>query len=195
MNEDLHKQYKRIQAAEDQMEVNNLLDLYISLYKKKFRNEPIFAPSNAHLTQIKDFKRLAKDKAYSIMNTYFQMNDDWFIKQHYSIDCLIKQINKVSTQAAKSIEIQSLKGKISLDFHCDACWKSMKLVCEPNFNFLDKPVRCDECYAKDAPIKKLTKDERRQIILKLGAAFPEVPWETRRKDALDKINDLQNEET
>lgn len=173
MNEEQCKPYQRIAAAEEQLEHNSLLSLYIELYKKKYRAEPIFPVSNAHLTQIKDLRRAVKEKAYFFISSYFEMRDDWFEKQHYSLDCLLKNLNKVNTYLSSRTERTRDRGKIKLQFHCDACWKGFTLTCDMHFDFLNKPVFCEAC-GPNAKVKRLNKEERRATVLKLGRAFPDL---------------------
>lgn len=189
--DDPHYNYKRIAAAEDLVQSNALLDLYISLYKKKYRGEPIFPVSRAHHTQIKDFARNAGDKAHGIMQFYFEMKDEWFIKQAYSLDCLLKNLHRIAAEySQRTGTAQKLKGKLKIQFHCDACWQEFTLICAPEYDFLNVLVRCEPCTTANKPLKKISKEERRATILKLGSAFPDVPWDTKRKDMIEEIKEL-----
>lgn len=178
MNEDDGlKQYRRIAAAEDLIESNALLELYVRLYKKKYRGEPLFHVNNVHLTQIKDFKKHAKEHAYGIMQHYFEMRDDWFIKQAYSLDCLIKNLHRVSADYTSRTTVHRQKGQVELEFFCDACWKPFNLICDLNYNFLNNPVRCPECKTLNAPLRRVNPADRRKTSIQVGQAFPDVPDE------------------
>ena len=184
---DPHYQYKRIAAAEELVNSNALLDLYSRLYKKKYRGEPIFPVSNAHLTQIKDFSRAVGDKAHGIMQHYFEMKDDWFIKQAYSLDCLIKNIHKVSASYSQRTNREHLHaGKRENQVYCDACWEEFTLLCDMNHDW-DRPIICDTCKQTGKKPKRLTKEERHRTILKLGNAFPEMPSAITEQEKENKV--------
>lgn len=175
MNDDFEKPYRKIAAAEEQLERGALLDYYVKLYKQRYRAEPIFPVTAVTQTQIKDLQRIMKDKAYDTLTAYFKMKDDWFEKQHFSLDCLLKNLSKVNVQVTKAQGVAKAQGKISIQIYCDSCWNEFNLICDMHFDFLNKPVRCEPCYAQDAPLKRVSKQERHGTITRLGSAFPEMP--------------------
>lgn len=196
MNDDeFTRPYRRIAAAEESLERNALLDYYVKLYKQKYRAEPIFPITAVTQTQIKDLQRIMKDKAYATLTAYFQISDKWFEQQQYSLDCLLKNLSKVNVQIQKLDNTQKLKGKLKMQFHCDSCWQEFTLICAPDYDFLNVLVRCEPCTAANRPLKKISKEERRATVLKLGNAFPDVPWDTKRKEMLDEINELNNSDS
>lgn len=188
---DPHYQYKRIAAAEDVVEQNTLLDEYIRCYKNKYRGEPIFSVDNIHFRHIKTIRQSAKEKSRALINHFFAMKDDWFEKQAYSLDCLVKNLHRVNSDYSNRIEPQrKMQGKLKMQFHCDACWQEFTLICAPEYDFLNVLVRCEPCTAANRPLKKISKEERRATVLKLGSAFPGVPWDTKRKDMIEEIKEL-----
>lgn len=173
MDDDFYKPYQKLQAVEEKLAQDTLLELYIMLYKDKYKNEPIFPVDNKQYRHIRDLKKQVGDKAMSFLHAYFSMRDDWFMKQQYSLDCLLKNLNKVSMVVSRRDDTRKLQGKVRLTFSCDACWKPFELICDWNYDFLNKPVFCFECGA-GAKAKKVTKDEFKQAIRVIGSAFKEV---------------------
>ncbi len=169
-----NKQYTRLAAVEEQLDLNSFLDRYVELYKKKFRGEPIFGIDNIHFKHAKDIQKMAGTKAFALVEHYFSMHDKWFEDHAYSLDCLVKNLDRVNADHSKR-QPRELEGKLKIDFHCDACWKPFVLICDPTYDFLNAAVRCEDCTKANKPLKKLSKKERRKTVLKLGAAFPEMP--------------------
>lgn len=170
--DDYNKQYTRIAAAEDLVEQNSLMQDYIVLYKKKFRGEPLVDVGRTHIAQIKHLKNTAKEKAHALLHHYFQMQDPWFIQQAYSLDCLIKNLHKVHASFSQRTTAHRDSSNVKMEIFCDACWKEFTYVCSMQYDFLNKTVRCEECERENKPVKKVSKEQRRATILKLGAVFP-----------------------
>lgn len=166
--------YRKIAAAEEQIDSNALLDLYVELYKRKFYNEPIFPIHNGHFNQIKAFRKQAGERAYALLQHYFEMKDEWFHNQAYSLDCLLKNLNKVNAAYGQKAHVSELKDHISIPFHCDSCWHPFTLTVKANYDF-NRLTRCVECEREKRPIKTVTKEERRAAILKYGATFVKLP--------------------
>lgn len=177
MNQDdeWSKPYRKIKAAEDLIQENTLLDDYVRLYKKKFRGEPLVGVSRIHQAQIKHLVAISGDKAHHLLEHYFTMKDEWFIKQAYSLDCLIKNIHKVSADFSQRITRHKDSGKISIATTCDSCWKPFVLVCDLHFNYYDRPSRCPECEKENKPIRYASAAEKKRLTNKIGASFPEMP--------------------
>lgn len=174
MDSELHKPYKKIQAAEEQLEINTLLDSYVALYKKKFRGEPLVDLNPVHTAQIKQLKKLAKDKAHFLLSHYFAMNDPWFIQQAYSLDCLMKNLHKVHADYSKrhSVNYNHEKCITSVNFWCESCWKDLVVQ---DKNFPNGFYQCEECKTAKRPMRLVSKEERRVTILKYGNMFPDLP--------------------
>lgn len=177
MNEDdeFNRPYRKIQAAEDLIEENALMARYVELYKKKFRGEPLVDVNRVQLAQLKAFKRIAGIHAHTLMSHYFEMHDKWFTDQAYSIDCLIKNINKVHASLSQRTGRVNLSGKLKIPFHCDACWKEFDLICDMKFDYTSRVVKCPECEASNKPVKVVTQTQRKETIMRLGYGFPEMP--------------------
>lgn len=174
--------YRKIAQAEELVNANALLDLYIALYKKKFRGEPIFPVSNEHLNMIKSFGRASGSKAYELLQHFFEMRDEWFQKQAYSIACLMNNLNKVNASYSQKAAAYRPSGTMQADVFCDHCWEDMVITVPMNHNF-DKTNCCDKCKENRVPPKRVSQAERRKTILKLGAAFPELPWTSEGKES------------
>lgn len=176
MDDDFTKPYRKIAAAEELLEQNSLLTIYIEFYKKKFRGEPIFPVDKIHFKHIKEIRSTAKERAYALIQHFFTMKDEWFVKQAYSLECLAKNLHKVNADYSQRVEpAHKMQGKLKMQFYCEACWVEFTLICEPGFDFINGLVRCEKCTQLNQPLKRVSKEERRRTILKLGAAFPEVP--------------------
>lgn len=173
-NEQLKNQYRRLQATEDLVNSNALLDLYVSLYKKKFKGEPIFPVSNEHLNMIKSFAKASGHKAYALLEHYFEMRDDWFQKQAYSISCLMNNLNKVNASFSQKAASYRPHGTVRLHTFCDCCWEYFDTEVPMAHNF-DKTMTCPKCKETGAKPKRVSKEERNKTIQVLGAAFPELP--------------------
>ena len=169
----LNAPYKKIRAAEDLQESNYLLTVYRALYKNKFRNEPIFPLSNSHLTQIKDFRRLVGDQAQFVMEHYFTMKDDWFIKQQYSLDCLLKNINKVNGSYSSATRLTRSTNEISINWFCDSCWKPFVLTVSMQYDF-DKLTRCNECTAENKPWKRVDRNTKARTLKTINSFVKDV---------------------
>lgn len=170
---DPNYQYKRIAAAEDQLEQSGLLSYYVERYQRKYRTPPIFPPDNRHFKHIKDLRNLTKEKAYDFITTYFEMHDDWFQKQNYSLDCLIKNLNKIAPVIVKRDSVREVKSKegVALKVGCDACWKEMTYIVPMNNVNIPSFIRCEECEKANKPRK--TQKERKQF----HVVLPEMPKE------------------
>lgn len=157
--------YRKLAAVEELQDSNALLDLYVKLYKKKFRGEPIFPVSKAHLTQIKDFRKNAGDKAYELLQHYFEMKDEWFIKQAYSLDCLLRKIHIVAASYSQKVgkeQVPAGKERV-IEFNCDSCWRPFMLPTSFKHD-PDKQVRCPECERENKAPKRVTKEERARAL-------------------------------
>lgn len=165
-----NKQYRRLDTVQEQQEQDFLMQVYSSCYKRKFKTEPIFPVSNVHLTLMRDFRKLVGPKASELIETYFNMVDDWFIKQHYSLDCLIKNAGKVNAYFSSKMEHKALSGCMSIEAHCDSCWKAFPLTVKIGHD-QNKLTRCPDCETKNLPCKKTTKKERHLANIKFGGAF------------------------
>ncbi len=173
------KSYRKLAAVEDKIQQDSLLELYVMLYKDKYKNEPIFPVDNKQYKFVKELRQQVGDeKARTFLHSYFEIRDDWFSKQHHSLECLLKNINKVALFASKRSDTNKLRGKLKMQFHCDSCWCEFTLICEPDFDYCNKLVRCPECEGANKPLKRVSKEERRKTILKLGMMFPEMPKAT-----------------
>lgn len=169
MDDELSKPYKKLAAVEEQIESNSLLDLYIDLYKRKYKTEPIFPVTRVHMTQIKDLQRLTKGQARVFISEYFQINDEWIKKQHHDLPTLLKSLNKLSAIIAKRDGQKDLRGKLTIQFHCDACQREFTLLWPMNSTYCDKLVRCHECERQNKPTQKIN------MKTKLVCKLPEVP--------------------
>lgn len=172
MNEDneFYRPYKKLQAVQDQQEQNLLVDIYASHWKNKFKSMPIFPVSNSHFTQMKDFRRAAGPNAALLVEHYFTMKDDWFIKQAYSLDCLVKNLNKVNASFGTLQHSKSNSNQMSIKIGCDACWEILELSVPINFDF-NRPVRCVTCVDHGKSIRHTTKAERTAAVVKFGETF------------------------
>lgn len=172
--EDYIKPYKKLAAAEDLLESNALLTQYIDLYKRKFKGVPIFPVNRAHLTTIKDFAKAAGPQAHAMIEHYFEMRDEWFIKQAYSLDCLLRNIQKVGASLSQSSSRRVNNAKMQINWGCDSCWKEFLLVVSIHYDF-SKITRCKDCEEKNRPYVTVNKEERARFMSNIAKAFPEIP--------------------
>ncbi len=166
--------YKKLQAVEDQIEEGSLMQSYVDLYRKKFRGEPLIDVNKVSIAQVKHLKSVAKDKAHALLHHYFEMRDDWFVKQAYSLDCLIKNLNKVNASYSQRTTNHKDSGKIQVQFSCDSCSREFTLVCDMHYNLVNKRTRCIDCERDDKPGKVVTK-EKKYAAARTGTIFPEMP--------------------
>lgn len=178
MNSDEYNQgYRRLAAVEEQQEISAIIDGYADLYRRRYKVP--FLPLNGavHARQLKDFRMAAKDRAYELLNLYFESGDDWFVKQTHSVECLLKNLNKLNALSLNRAGNRKLKDSLRIPFYCDACWDLFDLVCEPTFDFLNVLVRCPFCAAAKKPLRRISKEERISVINTLKSTFPALPKE------------------
>lgn len=174
MSSDWNKPYQKIAAAQELIEESSLMQSYIDLYRKKFRGEPLVGVNSVHLAQVKHLKNTAKDRAHALLHHYFEMKDEWFIKQAYSLDCLIKNLHKVNASYSQRTTHHKDSGMIQLQFGCDSCGREFTLVCDMHYNLVNKRTRCVDCEREDKPGRVITAEEKKAAA-KTGGIFPEMP--------------------
>ena len=174
MNEDdLKAPYRKLQAVEDQIELNWILEVYTGYFKQKFKGMPIFPVDNIQFKWAKDLKKLCGMKAAEIIEHYFSMKDEWFIKQAYSLECLVKNINKVNASFSQNSHLRQSHNQITIAVFCDACWKEFPLTVSINHDF-NHPHKCPDCVIKNRPLKRVEREKRLKIVKALGAAFKDL---------------------
>lgn len=138
------KPYLKLQAVEELKEQNRLLDLYVKHHQIRYKARPVFPPGTAHLTLLKDLKKMANEKAGALIEHYFKMEDPWFKTQCHSLDCLKKNLNKVNADYEQRSVKMTHNEKIRIEFLrvCSKCLKSQKWVGSPEE--VDNDV-CGEC--------------------------------------------------
>lgn len=188
--------YRKVQAAENLVNSNALLDYYVLEYKKKFRNQPILPVDNSHLTTAKDIAKATGNRAYAIVEHYFTMDPDgWYSKNGYTIEFLKRNLAAVNTSLSKLTPRHNKSDTINVHTFCDCCWKDMIRVVRFDHNY-DDPNRCENCIASGTPLKRVTKKERQQTVLKLGAVFPDLPrvaTEEKKQEQLKNLVDFEKE--
>lgn len=186
----LERPYKKIQAAEDLVNSNALLDLYVTLYKKKYKAEPIFPVTREHLNLIKSFAQSTGPRAYGLLEHFFEMKDDWYHKQAHSLACLMNNLNKVNASYSQRVAAHKPSGLMHINTFCDACHAYFVLEVPMNHD-MNKTRRCGPCTKENRPVKTTSKEERRIAVLQMGNAFPELPngpTEEHKKELLNKLN-------
>lgn len=168
---DWEKPYRKVLQREEQLEQETLIQQYKDLYKKKYRQDVIFHPSNVHFKHLKELRQQVGDKASHYLYAFFEIREDWFMKQNHSLKCLLDNINKVAIHVEKSFQKKiELKEKRLVNHFCEACFKDLKLEVAMDFSFDDgKVIRCEDCLKSNKPLKKV--DKASAIVLKM----PEVP--------------------
>jgi hypothetical protein len=173
VSDDYEAPYRRLAAVEEQQQQNDLVDLYLKLYKEKYRQEFIVPVDRNHFKHIKDLRNVAGPKAMGILIAYFEMRDDWFSKQHHSLECLLKNINRVNAHLQQKQKAQELKGLILLNFYCEACGELNSVPVKPSYDG-NTPYRCNTCIEKNRPFWRPNKEERRKALMNINRAFPEL---------------------
>lgn len=166
--EQYRQTYGKIQAAQDQQEQSYLVDVFSRCWKNKFYSFPLFPTSNYHFVQMRNLKKEAGDKAAELIEHYFEIKDEWFIKQAYSLDCLCKNINKVNASLA-SRATHERAGDLLIRYACDACEKQIDLRVPSNYKFIFE--RCEDCIKANRPFKFSTKEERARSVIGMGQAI------------------------
>lgn len=172
MDEEYLKPYKKAQAVEEQIEFDSLMDYYRDRYKREYYTSPIFNNEAHGRTLIKDLKRLMGIKSRDVITTYFEMKDDWFVKQMHSLDCLLRNLNKVNSVLEKKTgTVQSGNSRrIRMTMSCDSCWKQFEYVRDWKEDFTTKPVFCNAC-GSGAKTRTVTRDQARLAFMKMGQNF------------------------
>lgn len=171
--ENYKKTYGKIQAVVENQEQNFLVEVFASGWKAKHKGNYIFPVTNAHFTQMKDFRRQVGSCAAQLIEHYFTMRDDWFIQQRHSLDCLLKNVNKVIASYSTNAHARESAGKMSVPFHCDSCWEPFNLLVPITYNF-DRPSRCPECEKQNTPLRVVSKEDRNKALHILGTIFLDV---------------------
>lgn len=190
MDEDneLHKPYLKLKTITDQQEQNFLIEVFSSHWKLKFKGIPIFPVSNFHFTQMKDFRRAAGPNAALLIEHYFSMKDEWFSKQAYSLDCLIKNVNKVNASFSQHQHARSQANMLAPSINpmfCESCWKELHITVPLDFDF-NKAVRCEECRDRDRPFKRVTRAERLAANIKFGQIVIDIKEDDSEREANTK---------
>lgn len=140
------KPYRKIQAAEELIESNSLLNHYITCYKKKYRTDPVFSLDNAHLTTIKDIQKMGKNKAFQLVEHFFQIDPDgWFSRNGHSLKCLKGSLHQVNSSLGKKMPAPDSNDlAIQLHYACTKC--GVRQLMEVNSSQLDQPeILCANC--------------------------------------------------
>lgn len=177
MNDDFEytKGYRKIAAAEELQVQNDLLDLYLRLYRERYKQEFIVPVDKKHFKHIKDLREaVGNERALGIIYAFFEVRDSWFEKQHHSLECLLKNINKLSQYVAHLQRKQKLNGKLCIEMRCDACGNAFERILDPNHNF-DEIFRCADCMDENKPLYKPSQEERLGALHMINATFKEVP--------------------
>lgn len=174
MDDEFTKPYKKLQAVAELQEQNDLVDLYVHLFKEKYKTAYIVPVDRSHFKHIKTLRESMGPKALGILYAYFESRDDWFVKQQHSLECLIKNLNKVNQALLTKERVSELRDKLLINLHCDACWKSFDLICPPTKDIANSVVLCPVCEADDKAPYRPTKEERRKALRLISNAFPEV---------------------
>lgn len=172
--ENYKKTYGKINAAQEQQEQNLLVDVFASGWKAKHKGNYIFPVTNSHFQQMRDFRKAAGTNAAQLIEHYFTMRDEWFIKQRHSLDCLCKNLNLVNASYSSQAHAREHAGGMHVPFHCDSCWKPFELLAPITYNF-DRPTRCPDCEKVNRPVKHTTKAERQGALRGFKLVFLDVP--------------------
>lgn len=172
--DDFYRPYQKLQAVQDLEDQNFLLECFSSHWKLKYRSDYIYPVTRAHIGLIKGFKQQAGTLASELIEHFFQMKDEWFLKQRYSLDCLCKNINAVNASYTLKRVHRNLSGEIRIQVFCDSCEKELELCVPFKYDF-DTATRCVECTQGNKPTKRTTKAQRQKAIHGFGIAFPELP--------------------
>lgn len=117
----------------EEKDADRALDHYRLEYKNKFRTFPVDAPLGSNRTYclglIKQFRTGAHGdalkKAKQIITHFLKMDDEWFTKQGYSLECLTnpKTLPKVNMSWGQTQEISGTGTalRLSANAHCDKC--------------------------------------------------------------------------
>lgn len=115
--------YKKMTAVQELQESNFLLDLYTKCHERVYKTKPVWPLGNLHLTLIQDIRRMATDKTPNLIEHYFKMKDDWFVKRCHALDVLKQNLDKVNidyeTKGKNIVRSEALK--ISTLVICEVC--------------------------------------------------------------------------
>ena len=135
-----------IPSVQELKQSSHLADLYSKKFKERYGTEPVFPLDNAHLTTFKDIQKIAGKKAPQLIEHYLGMNDEWFIKQGHSTECLKKSITQVNASyGTKARSTNHGKIVIKTEVTCDKCFKHYQLEIEPKHLFDGTARHCELC--------------------------------------------------
>lgn len=146
--DDLTDLYRPLAQTIEQREHQALLDLYCAEYQKKYSTDPVFDLNNAHLTTIKDIRRMCGKKSSDIVRHYFQMKDEWFLKMGHSLETLKKSIATINADMGKRGSAGAKVGPKGLALlHnelCDKCGRTFQIPYHLDA-YPPPPYICWEC--------------------------------------------------
>lgn len=166
--------YRKLQATEEQIEFNTILNIYCNQYRRRFLTPPIFV-NDSHLITIKNLKKAVGERAIELVQHYFTMKDEWFQKQGYSIECLLAKINLVQADYSKKGTLSRGTDYRSVTVYCDACWAAIPKTVPMQYDCKELQF-CTKCTTSGVtrPMK-LTKEERQRVMNGLTESFKELP--------------------
>lgn len=174
MNEELTGPYRKLEAVQDQIEFNLLLDHYTAHYKMKFKGIPVRDTNDTYL--IKEIKKLCGERAREVIQHFFCMTDDWYHKKGFSLQCLKENLPAVVSSYNKKSASQKHDGKVVRDFWCESCWKPITLYQElTKTDMNDKLYRCPKCETENKPHKIRSITQKQDTSKKLTSIVKDVP--------------------
>ncbi len=189
---DLEAPYRKIKAAEEQIEYNFLLNVYAEGFRRKFFGPPVYPTNNSHFTTIKDIKKACGDRAMEIIQHYFEMPDPvgWFSKQGYSLHELHRSLNRVNASFHKKQGPKNTGTGVLEKFYCDACWEPFSLTHPMTFEHRQL-IRCEKCTTENKPRKIATPQEKLKAVMGL-AKLPTLKYND---DSLAPNDDVLSSDT
>lgn len=137
-------------------ESSRVQETYVECYKRRYGVNPIVSTNGTDQTVFKDLARsLGITKACQLVEHYFKMNNDWFVKKGHSVAVLKSEIGVINGALGdKPQQQQALGGmKLRVLLYCDNLGCDVKFTRDVpmNHNF-DQSNRCTKCAKPDSSI-------------------------------------------
>lgn len=138
------------------IESSRVQETYVDSYKRRYGVAPIISTNGTDQTVFKDLARsLGIAKACQLVEHYFKMNNDWFVKKGHSVAVLKSEIGVINGALGDKPQQQASLGglRMRVFLYCDARGCDVKFTRDVamNHNF-EQSNRCTKCAKPDSSI-------------------------------------------
>lgn len=131
------------------IESSRVQEVYIESYKRRYGVNPIISTNGTDQTVFKDLARtIGVAKACQLVEHYFKMNNDWFVKKGHSVAVLKSELGVINGSLGdKPQQREAAQGlRMRVLVYCDnsGCDVKFERDVPMNHNF-DSRNRCTKC--------------------------------------------------